>query len=173
MNGIAGEPDYSENISGNGQGDEGNPVQTVGAGIVFSYAVRVEGGIILPFVDNLQDFAGVVGRRITDIAIRVNKGRLWYRVHVLGGGWLPAVTGCDWNDAVNGYAGNGQVIDAVQVYYETPADIAEKFGYQKAQYRVSPVNGAYYPWQYDNETGNGQDGFAGAFGVAMDRFQLF
>ena len=52
-------------------------------------------------------------------------------------------------------------------------NIVNKYGYQKAQYRISPVNGNYYSWQYDNETGNGQDGYAGCFGVAMDRFQLF
>ena len=64
-------------------------------------------------------------------------------------------------------------IDAIEVYYNTPADYVAKYGYQKAQYRVSPVNGAYWSWQYDNETGSGQDGYAGAFGQAIDRFQLF
>ena len=59
------------------------------------------------------------------------------------------------------------------MYYNTPADYANKYGYQKAQYRVSPVNANYYAWQYDNETGGGQDGYAGAFGKAIDRFQLF
>ena len=73
----------------------------------------------------------------------------------------------------NGYAGNGQVIDAVRVYYNTPADYAAQYGYQKAQYRVSPLGGDYYPWQYDNETGGGQDGYAGVIGKAIDRFQLF
>ncbi|MDU6438185.1 MAG: hypothetical protein E6551_13490, partial [Lachnospiraceae bacterium] len=85
----------------------------------------------------------------------------------------PYVTGCNWNDHNNGYAGTGQPIDAIEVYYNTPADYAAKYGYQKAQYRVSPVNGAYWSWQYDIETGNGQDGYAGAFGQAIDRFQLF
>ena len=68
---------------------------------------------------------------------------------------------------------NGKAIDAVRVYYNTPADYASKYGYQKAQYRVSPLNGNYWPWQYDNETGGGQDGYAGAFGYALDKFQLF
>ena len=44
---------------------------------------------------------------------------------------------CNWSDANNGYAGYpGAVIDAVEVYYDTPADIVAKYGYQKAQYRV-------------------------------------
>lgn len=32
--------------------------------------------------------------------------------------------------------------------------------YQKAHYRVAPIGGSYYPWQFDNEVGNGQDGKA-------------
>ena len=141
------------------------------AGVVFTYGVRA-GGRILPFVNNLEDFAGIQGTPITDVAIKVNKGSVKYRVHIKDGDWLPYVTGCNWNDPVNGYAGNGQVIDAIEVYYYTPEDVAQKYGYQKAQYRISPLNGAYYDWQYDNETGNGQDGYAGCFGVAMDRLQL-
>ena len=148
------------------------PAQTGDTGVVFTYGVK-SGGRILPFVTNLSDFAGIQGIPITDAAIKVNKGSVKYRVHIKGGGWLPYVTGCNWNDPINGYAGNGQIIDAIEVYYSTPADVVNKYGYQKAQYRTSPVNGNYYSWQYDNETGNGQDGYAGCFGVAMDRFQLF
>lgn len=149
------------------------PSSNAAPGIDFTYAVRIEGGKTLPAVTNLKDFAGIQGKRITDIAIKVNKGTIKYRVHILGGGWLPWVTGYNWNDHNNGYAGNGRLIDAIEVYYETPADYAAKYGYQKAQYRVSPLNGNYWPWQFDNETGNGQDGFAGCFGQAIDRFQLF
>ena len=148
------------------------PAQTGDAWVVFTYGVK-SGGRILPFVTNLSDFAGIQGVPITDVAIKVNKGSVKYRVHIKDGDWLPYVTGCNWNDPNNGYAGNGQIIDAIEVYYSTPEDIVNKYGYQKAQYRISPVNGNYYSWQYDNETGNGQDGYAGCFGVPMDRFQLF
>lgn len=134
----------------------------------FTYAVRVEGGTIYPFVRNLQDFAGVQGRKITDIAIKCDVGSVSYRVHVLGGRWLPFVSGCDWSDGNNGYAGIGKVIDAVQVIYHPPVG-----SWQKAQYRISPVKRGYYSWQYNDETTGGQDGYAGAFGVPMDRFQLF
>lgn len=134
----------------------------------FTYAVRVEGGTIYPFVRNLQDFAGVQGRKITDIAIKCDVGSVSYRVHVLGRGWLPYVSGCNWNDSNNGYAGIGRVIDAVQVIYHPPVG-----SWQKAQYRISPVKRGYYSWQYNDETTGGQDGYAGAFGVPMDRFQLF
>ena len=66
------------------------------------------------------------GGRITDIAIKSDKGSLWYQVHVLGGGWLPKVTGYNWNDHNNGYAGNGKPIDAIRVYYNTPDDIVSR-----------------------------------------------
>jgi hypothetical protein len=35
-------------------------------------------------------------------------------VHVISGSWLPWVDGYDINDSRNGYAGNGQPIDAIQ-----------------------------------------------------------
>ena len=83
------------------------------------------------------------------------------------------MTGYNWKDDENGYAGDGKPIDALRVYYNTPTNIVNQHGYQKAQYRVSSVNAGYYDWQYDIETGNGQDGYAGAFGKAIDRVQLF
>lgn len=144
-----------------------------GSTIHFKYRVRTKEDGWLPEVVNLADYAGIPGHAITDIAIGVDRGSLWYQVHVKGGGWLPAVSGYNINDYNNGYAGNGQVIDAVRVYYNTPADYAAQYGYQKAQYRVSPMNGSYWPWQFDNETGGGQDGYAGVIGKAIDRFQIF
>lgn len=147
--------------------------QSGAPGIIFTYAVQLTDGTILPEVTNLNDFAGIAGKRIANVAVKVNRGKVKYQVHVLSGDWLPWVTGYNWNDFNNGYAGNGQAIDAIRVYYETPSDIVSKFGYQKAQYRVAPVNSPYYDWQFDDETTGGQDGFASCFGIAIDRFQLF
>ena len=163
---------------GSGVSTEKAPAVSVSGGgynalINFTYAVRTEDGKALPEVTNLADYAGIRGKRITDIAIKCDKGSLWYQAHVLGGGWLPKVNGYDWNDHDNGYAGNGKPIDAVRIYYNTPDDIVSRHGYQKAQYRVSPVSQNYYDWQFDDETDNGQDGYAGCFGKAIDRFQLF
>lgn len=145
-----------------------------GEKLAFTYAVKA-GGKILPEVTNLNDWAGKGdGVPITDIAIKVNVGSIKYRVHVKGGDWLPWVTGYDWNDYNNGYAGNGKPIDGIQIYYNTPSDYAAKYGWQKAQYRVSTLEGReYYDWQYDDETHGGQDGYAGKLGVAIDKFQLF
>lgn len=132
------------------------------------YRVRTKADGWLPEVKNLEDYAGFTGA-VTDVAVRVSAGSVKYRVHIKGGNWLPYVTGCNINDAVNGYAGNGLEIDAVEVYYYTPDSIRP---YKKAKYRVAPVGGSYYPWQYDNETGNGQDGYAGAFGKPIGKLQI-
>lgn len=137
------------------------------AAVDFTYAVRA-GGKTYPAVTNLADCAGVKGKAITDVAIKVNKGSVKYRVHVKGGKWLPYVTGYSWKDKNNGYAGNGHAIDAIEIIYTAPSGST-----QKAQYRVSPLNGGYYSWQYNNEKTGGQDGYAGRFGKLIDRLQLF
>ncbi|MCI9423567.1 MAG: hypothetical protein HFG81_12805 [Dorea sp.] len=77
------------------------------------------------------------------------------------------------NDSENGFAGDNKVIDAVKVYYNTPHNIVSSQEYQQAQYRSSQMNQGYSNWQYDDETRNGQNGFTGSFGRAIDRFQLF
>lgn len=132
------------------------------------YRVRTKKHGWLPEVKNLSDCAGFEESEIADIAVGVSGGSVKYRVHIFGGGWLPYVTGYNINDVVNGYAGNGQAIDAIEVYFYTPDGCVAK----KAKYRVAPCGGGYYPWQYDNETGDGQDGYAGAFGVKIGKFQL-
>lgn len=137
-----------------------------------TYRVRA-GGTWYPAVKNFADYAGVVGKAITDVAIKVSKGTVKYRVHVKGGSWLPYVTGYNTSDSINGYAGNGKAIDAIEVYYTTPSDLKSSLGYYlRAKYRVSPLNGSYYSYQYDNEKTNGQDGYAGAIGTSIDRLQI-
>lgn len=135
------------------------------------YRVR-SAGRWLPFVTDLKDYAGVTGDAITDVAVKVTEGSVRYRVHVNGGGWLTYVTGCDISDSINGYAGNGRAIDAIEVYYNTPSSVAGKYGWMKAKYRVAPIGNYYYPWQYDNETTSGQDGYAGEFGRKIDWLQI-
>lgn len=127
----------------------------------------------LPVVKNLEDYAGVEGHAITKIAIKVDKGSVWYQAHVKGGGWLGKVTGWDAKEPINGYAGNGKPIDALKVYYTTPDSIRKTGVVYCAKYKVSPTNtSAYYDWQIDTDTNNGMDGYAGAFGVAMDKLVL-
>ena len=128
------------------------------------YRVRTIKHGWLPEVKNLDDYAGFENSPITDVAIRVDRGTIRYRVHVKGGNWLPYVTDYNINDAINGYAGNGRNIDAIEIYYFTPDDIRP---YKKAKYKVNE-----YPWQYDNEKDRGQDGYAGLFGVNITKLQI-
>ena len=132
------------------------------------------GGRWLPTVKGLSDFAGIAGEAISGLAIKVTKGKIKYRVHIKDGHWLSWVTGFNLNDDVNGYAGIlGMDIDAVQIYYTTPADVKSAHGsYYKATYRVSAVNEDYYDWQHDDEKDSKQDGYAGTKGKAIDRIEL-
>ena len=128
------------------------------------YRVKTQKHGWLPEVKNLEDYAGWENSPITGLAIRVDKGSIKYRVHIKGGNWLPYVTGCNINDFNNGFAGNNKPIDAIEVYYYTPDDIRP---YKKAKYKVNS-----YSWQYDNEKTNGQDGYAGVYGVVVTKFQI-
>ena len=129
-----------------------------------TYRVKTKKHGWLPEVKNLTDFAGYENSPITDVAIKVDKGSIKYRVHVKGGNWLPWVTGYNINDIKNGYAGNGCEIDAIQVYYYTPNDIRP---FKKAKYKVNN-----YSFQNDTDTTNGQDGYAGVYGVNVTKFQI-
>lgn len=76
------------------------------------YRVQIAGGKWLPSVNSRSDFAGILGKPITGIAI---KGAT-YRVHnQTRGYWLPWTSGYNINDKENGYAGNGSIIDAIQI----------------------------------------------------------
>lgn len=138
-----------------------------------TYAVQIEGGKVLPAVKNLEDYAGIENKKITGIAMKVDKGAIKYQVHILCGDWLDWVTGYNWKDHNNGYAGDGKVIDAIRVYYSTPSDLTKKGDYREAKYHVSTIgNKNYYGWQLDDTKKNGMDGYAGAFGKAIDKVQI-
>lgn len=137
-------------------------------GVDVFYRVRTKKHGWLPEVKNLEDFAGFEDRPVTDIAVRVSKGRVKYRVHQPSG-WLPFVTGYNICDSINGYAGDGQAIDAIEIYYLTPE---ETLPYKRAKYRVAPAGQDYYPWQYDNEISLNQDGYAGDLKNKIGKVQI-
>lgn len=128
------------------------------------YRVKTQAHGWLGEVKNLEDYAGYKNSAITGLAIKVDKGSVKYRVHIKGGQWLPYVTGYDINNSMNGWAGNNLAIDLIEVYYNTPGNIRP---YKKAKYKINN-----YVWQYDNETKNGQDGYAGAKNVTATKFQI-
>lgn len=108
---------------------------------------------------------------ITDIAMKVSRGSIWYQVHVKGGGWLGKISGYDINNSATGYAGNGKAIDAVKGYYTTNSTdrSAGRVYYFKYRVKASGYNG-YFSYQHDTETSGGQDGYAGILGKSIVGF---
>lgn len=170
---CAGRPKYGSSSSNNSGSNSGGSNSTkVTKPNVWCQVCTAEDGW-LPVAKNLEKCAGKDGHAITKVAIKVDKGSVWYQAHVKGGDWLGKVTGWDYKEPINGYAGNGKPIDALRVYYTTPSDLRNAGKVYCAQYKVSPTNSsAFYDWQIDTETGNGMDGYAGAFGVAMDKLYI-
>ena len=110
------------------------------------------------------------GNPILGVAIDFG-GNGWYQVCTEKHGWLEAVRGYDISNDEYGYAGwEDSPVIAVRAYYETP-NIAET-GYFSAKYRVANCGEDWWPWQYDDDTWNGQDGYAGDMRNAIDRFHI-
>lgn len=140
------------------------------AKVTVTYRVRANGKW-RPEVTDLKSYAGNKGQAITDLAVKVSKGSVKYRVHTKGR-WLNWITGYDIKDFYKGYAGNGEgnPVDAVQVYFYTPDSIRP---HQQAFYRVSELGKEYFDWQEDTSPKDGMDGYAGnADGTAIDRIQI-
>lgn len=117
-------------------------------------------------VKGLSNIAGRKKQAISAVAIKVSKGNIKYRVHLLNGDWLPWVTGCNINDSNNGYAGiKGKVIDAVQVEFSGVSDF-------KATYRVRKQGAGFWDWQHNTEKDSSQDGYAGLLGTKIDGVQI-
>lgn len=150
--------DYIINEANKINGDVSNSKVNV------EYCVKTAKHGWLPFVKNLEDYAGWENSPIVGLAMKVDKGSIKYRVHVKNGGWLGWITECNLNDYYNGYAGNNREIDCIEVYYYTPDNIRP---YKKAKYKVNN-----YGWQHDTEKSNGQDGYAGVYGVTATKFQI-
>ena len=129
------------------------------------YRVKTQKHGWLPEVKNLEDYAGYEGSPIIGLAIRVDKGSIKYRVTTVSGKTLGWITGCDIDDYISGWAGNGEPIALVEAYYYTPDNIRP---YQYAYYKVND-----YPYQKDLIKGNGFDGFAGESGVTATKFQMY
>jgi len=121
---------------------------------------------------NSNGFAGNPNHKHDALCIKVSHGSIKYRVRVLGGQWLPWVTGYSHTDAVNGYAGTmGQTIDAVEMIYITPAGEA----YSQAYYRSQTTTQAGWLRTVcdDGRSVAGlTDSYAGNFGQPLDRLQI-
>lgn len=162
MNGINGEVDMNYMLKDIRNVNPYEPV--IDNNVNVFYKVKTEKHGWLSEVKNLNDYAGWQNSPIIGLAIRVDKGDVWYQVHIKGGKWLGKVTGYNINDYINGWAGNNKPIDAIRIYYNTPNNIRP---FKKAKYKVNN-----YGWQYDNETKNGQDSYAGVYGVNVTKVQI-
>lgn len=118
-------------------------------------------------VKGLSNVAGRKKQAISAVAVKVSKGDIKYRVHLLNGDWLDWVDGYDINDSNNGYAGiKGKVIDAVQVEFSGVGDY-------KATYRARKQGkNKFMPYQHNTEHDTEQDGYAGVFDTKIDGLQI-
>ena len=126
-------------------------------------------------------FAGIGGVGCTGLMLRVDRGTIQYQAHEMGrpaNEWLGIVTGYDANDYLNGWAGNGNVIDCIRAYYVTPD--GERF--QRVFYRSQRVgHEGYLAVVQDSNSIDGQgmahlpyddNCFAGIYGQALDIAQF-
>lgn len=129
------------------------------------YRVKTQKHGWLSEVKNLNDYAGWENSPITGLAIKVDKGSLWYQVHVKNGKWLGKITQYNIKDSKLGYAGNNKPIDAIRIYYNTPSNIRP---YKKIYYRVNNL-----PWQTDNDKNSQMDGYAGIIGKNITKLEMY
>jgi hypothetical protein len=140
-----------------------------------SYALRnINAGWndeVTNFGEGDSGFAGNPNHEHDYLYIRVDHGKMIYRVHTIQDGWLPWVSQGNRNDLENGCAGiGGHAIDGVQMIYLTPAGEA----YQQAYYRSQDVDAVGYH-EVCCDDGNsiaGFDGWAGRFFHPLDRLQI-
>ena len=138
-----------------------------------TYGVKTLNHGILADVGNGYPL-GIANDGIIGIKIGVDSGKVTYRVHCTGRGWLPKVTGNTWNDNINGWAGDGvNLIDGIQIYYET--DTAKTGGqYYEAYYGVKAYcNSRYYSFVHDtNWESEDGDHTAGVFGKPFTEIKI-
>lgn len=156
------------------------PTPTPVSDIPSIYTQGVADGKWLKVVKDGSTYSGILGKPLVALAAKVTEGTITYSAHLTGGRWLCDVTGWNYKDYNNGYAGSGNPaqkgasIDAIKMYYETPQSIVSKYGYYKVAYRVHLLGYAkdeWLDWQYDTEITNKQKGYSGVYGTIIDGVQ--
>lgn len=102
-----------------------------------------------------DDYAGVIGHAAIAFEIDWQGGSGWFQVRTVN-----SPGGLDRN-----ITGDGSPIVGITIYFNT-AD-PDNTGYYRAKYRVAPVGGDYYKYEYDDE-----DGYAGDGKLPIDRMQF-
>lgn len=115
-----------------------------------------------PEVKDVTDYAGVEKAPVMGVYARVPGAHIRYRVHTVGGGWLPWVR--DREDFA-GAAALNRPIDGIQ------AELSGISGYT-IEYRVSTTGSTkYLSWVRGWKDG-GDDGYAGIYGKNIDKLQM-
>lgn len=149
----------------------------VAAKVNVTYELHQQGAGWLGAVTNFNNsnsngFAGNPNHKHDFLYIRVNHGKVKYRVHTVKHGWLPWVTKGNRKDLVNGCAGiAGDAIDGVKIIFLTPAGEPYKQAYYRSQTTrragwlgVVCDDGKSLP-QYKKT-------YAGILGEPLDRLQI-
>ena len=146
-----------------------------GACVNVHYALHNRYGSWNSEVTNFNDsdddgFAGMPYGSHDMLIAWADTGTLRYRVHTKESGWLDWVQAASYSDSVNGMAGVwGQTIDGVQMYYVTPSG-----DYRQVYYRSQDVDDAgWWSEVCDDGTTYGGDDYAGYYGHALDRLQVY
>ncbi|MFD1411527.1 N-acetylmuramoyl-L-alanine amidase [Lapidilactobacillus gannanensis] len=128
-----------------------------------AYALRALNASWLPNVVGKNDvnsngYAGVPYQKHDYLTVSV-PGGCQYQVHILGGGWLPMVSGSNKADLVNGAAGvGGKVIDGIRI----------KGNQHTVKYRVQTTQRS--GWL---DTVTNLSDYAGWYGEPIDRLQVW
>lgn len=135
-----------------------------GSGIDAIYQVHTIGGKWLPQVKNLDDFAGLEGKKIDGISVMTSKYHIRYRVRLWG-----KKTYEPWITDRSGFAGKyNYAIDRVQMEFYGDDNISK----YAVEYRVSTVESkSYLEWVrgYNNKN---DDGYAGLDKRCIDKLQI-
>lgn len=129
-----------------------------------SYRVYADGRW-LPEVSGASNYAGIMGKEISGLQVRISDGsKVTIRSHLCGKGklnWLSPVTA--WDDTSDGYSGwKGKPMDCIAMKAES----------QQLRYRVHILDGDWLPWVTGYSILDSKTGFAGVYGKQIDAVQI-
>lgn len=114
----------------------------------------------LPNVTDLEDYAGIFGHGVCCVYASLNKGNVFYKVHIKGGKWLPEVKNRgDYAGAFN------KPIDAIMFKTDTGKTIHYAVHLKKSNKWLPFVTG------YDTKDNN--NGYAGIIGQEIDAIKVY
>ena len=119
----------------------------------------------LPEVQGTEDYAGIFGKKISGLQVRLDSGKtVTIRAHIKGKAaedWLPEVN--KWDGTGDGYAGiKGRPIDGIAIQAEGV----------KIKYRVHLKGICWLSWVTGYDIDNCANGFAGILGKEIDAVQI-